>query len=350
MRSVLFAMSILLLGSPMAAQQPQAALGATLGEDDGVFGNWEGRYTLEGGIAGALRAQIIAEGEGAYRAILQPDAAEGPGAFVIPGKIEGEQAAFAGRSEGGFPYDITFTAARGSLKGRFRVDAGSGAIEMKKVYRKPPALGAAPPAGAVVLFDGRGLDAWTRVDGAAPEWLVVDGAMQNRGRHIISREKFGDVRLHAEFRTPLKPEARGQRRGNSGVYFNGRYEIQVLDSFGLPAAKDEAGAIYNVAAPRVNASLPPLEWQTYEAVFCAPRFDEEGRKTADARLTVRHNGVLIHDNVAVPEPTSTPIATNEVPRDGIMLQSMGSGPVQYRNIWALPVDCAQGAAALLGKP
>ena len=118
---------------------------------------------------------------------------------------------------------------------------------------------------------------------------------------ILTRRSFGDVRIHLEFRTPLMPEARGQARGNSGVYVQGRYEVQVLDSFGLESMDNGCGALYRIAPPRVNASLPPRQWQTYEITFRAPRFDSSGSKTRNARITVRHNGEVIHLKPGAPQ-------------------------------------------------
>ena len=167
--------------------------------------------------------------------------------------------------------------------------------------RRSPRLGARPPEKAVVLFDGTGLEAWMQRDGQPAGWkLREDGSMEVTRGNILTRRSFGDVRIHLEFRTPLMPEARGQARGNSGVYVQGRYEVQVLDSFGLEPMDNGCGAVYRIAPPRVNASLPPLQWQTYEITFRAPRFDSSGSKTANARITVRHNGEVIHSNLELP--------------------------------------------------
>ncbi|MEN6577855.1 MAG: DUF1080 domain-containing protein [Phycisphaerales bacterium] len=166
------------------------------------------------------------------------------------------------------------------------------------------------------------------------KWPIADGAMEIKAGsgNIVTKDKFTDFRLHIEFRTPFMPEARGQGRGNSGVYLQGRYEIQVLDSYGLEGLDNECGGIYKVGAPMVNMCLPPLQWQTYDITFQAPRFDGSGNKTEDAVVTVVHNGVTIHDRRKLPGPTGGAMDDNVSEPGGIYLQDHGN-PVQFRNIW-----------------
>jgi hypothetical protein len=165
-------------------------------------------------------------------------------------------------------------------------------------------------------------------------WTVRDGVMEvNPGTgSIVTKRKFTDYRLHLEFRTPFMPEAEGQARGNSGVYMQGRYEIQVLDSYGLRGEDNECGGIYKVAASAVNMCAPPGQWQSYDITFKAPRFDGAGNKIDDARLTVLHNGVRIHDALRIPGPTGGALDQDVNAPGGIMLQDHGN-LVQYRNIW-----------------
>jgi hypothetical protein len=193
-----------------------------------------------------------------------------------------------------------------------------------------------PPAGAVVLFDGKSLDAWvSKKDGkSAATWqLVGGGAMQVKGGDIHTKEKFaGRFKLHVEFRVPYEPGNKGQARGNSGVYVQGRYEVQVLDSYGLQSKNNDCGGIYEVAAPLINACKAPTIWQSYDIEFTAPKF-ENGKKTEPARMAVLHNGVKIHDNVRIPvDNTRAGMGGDPSTPGPIMLQDHGD-PVQYRNVW-----------------
>jgi len=204
--------------------------------------------------------------------------------------------------------------------------AGEEIGRLAKIERKSPTLGQKPPEGAIVLFDGTSLDEWEK-GRMTPDGLLMEGA--------VSKRRFRDFFIHIEFCTPFQPYARGQARGNSGFYAQGRYEVQILDSFGLLPQKNDCGAIYGVAAPRVNMCLPPLSWQTYDIEFRAARFDENGKKIENARMTVRHNGVLIHDNVEIPGPTRAALIATESPEPGpVYLQDHGN-PVRFRNIWVI---------------
>lgn len=195
-----------------------------------------------------------------------------------------------------------------------------------------------PPPGAIVLFDGKNFDAWQKQKDKSPVgWKIVDGAMQcEKGQgNIITKDTFGGkFKLHVEFRVPYVPEGKGQGRGNSGVYVQGRYEVQVLDSYGLESKANDCGAIYEVAPPKVNACKAPTVWQSYDIEFTAPKF-VDGKKTEPARMTVYHNGVLIHENVAIPlDNTRAGMGGDPATPGPIMLQDHGH-PVQFRNIWLL---------------
>jgi hypothetical protein len=202
-----------------------------------------------------------------------------------------------------------------------RDNAGGLIGECKKVERKSPTLGEKPPADAVVLFDGKSAD---RFEGGK-----LDGDFLVQG--VTSKQKFQNYSLHLEFQLAYMPNERGQGRANSGCYSQGRYEVQILDSFGLSGQDNECGGIYGIRKPDVNMCFPPLAWQTYDIDFTAAKY-ADGKKIADARMTVKHNGVLIHDNVAVPKATTAaPVA--EGPEPGpIYLQDHGN-PVRFRNIW-----------------
>jgi rubredoxin len=194
------------------------------------------------------------------------------------------------------------------------------------------------PKGAIVLFDGKNIDAWTKKDSKAKvEWKLADGTWEGVKGHgdILTKEKFdGKFKLHLEFRVPYEPGGSGQGKGNSGVYVQGRYEVQVLDSYGLKSGKNDCGAIYNVAAPKENVCKAPTVWQTYDIEFTSPKC-ENGKKSEPARMTVYHNGVKIHDNVEIPVDNTTSGLGGDVCTPGpILLQDHGH-PVQYRNIWLL---------------
>jgi hypothetical protein len=196
---------------------------------------------------------------------------------------------------------------------------------------------APPPKGAIVLFDGKSLDGWIKKDGGTkPTWKLLEGGIaQVQGGDIITREKFdGNFKLHVEFRVPYMPQSKGQARGNSGVYLQGRYEVQILDSYGLQSKNNDCGAIYEVAAPRVNVCKAPTIWQSYDIEFHSPKC-EKGKVITPPRLTVYQNGIQIHDNVAIPvDHTRAGMETDPCTPGPILLQDHGN-PVQFRNIWLL---------------
>jgi hypothetical protein len=196
-------------------------------------------------------------------------------------------------------------------------------MKLKRTVRKSPTLGAKPPKGAVVLFDGTSADQFT------PGVMTKD---KNLLSEETSKKKFGSCKLHLEFRLSYMPRARGQARSNSGVYLHDCYEVQVLDSFGLEGDDHECGGFYGIRRPDVNMCFPPLTWQTYDVDFTAPKY-EGGKKTADARITVKQNGVTIHDNFALPH--ATPGREDEGPAPHpLYLQGHGN-KVEYRNIWVV---------------
>lgn len=202
---------------------------------------------------------------------------------------------------------------------------GKKVAELKKIERKSPTLGAKPPEGATVLFDG------TTADHFENGKLVEDNLLS--ASNPESKLKLGDHSLHLEFRTPFMPKSRGQARGNSGVYVQGRYEVQVLDSFGLEGKDNECGGIYSISEPAVNMCLPPLSWQTYDFDFKSAKYDGDGKKTENARVTIKHNGVVIHDDLEL--KSGTPGRHPEGPeKKGVYLQDHGN-PVVFRNIWVV---------------
>lgn len=208
------------------------------------------------------------------------------------------------------------------------------------VVTPPPAGLAVPaPSDAVVLFDGKDLSKWRVYEKGTPAgWRIEGDAMvvvPGSGT-IESTEKFGDVQLHLEFATPSTVEGHSQERGNSGVFLMSRYEIQILDSFeNITYPDGQAGAIYGQFPPLVNASRKPGEWQTYDIVFTAPRFD--GAAVASpARVTVLHNGILVQDNQALIGATKHRVVGTYEPHadaEPVLLQDHGN-PMRFRSIWA----------------
>jgi len=269
-----------------------------------------------------LGAQIIALGNDTFRAVFHQGGLPGQGwdkseKVELEAKRMGAVVEFSGEG-------IKATLAKDSLSGENK----QGRFSLQKMVRQSPTLGAKPPAGAVVLFDGSNCDAF------------VGGHFDELNRNLLAsgsktkQADFQNYTLHVEFLLPFKPLGRGQDRANSGVYMQDRYEVQVLDSFGLKGLNNECAGIYSKTAPAVNMCFPPLVWQTYDIDFTAAKFDAEGRKIGNAVITVRHNDVVVHDKVEIAGPTGG--GKKEDPTGGaIQLQGHGN-PVCYRNVWLVP--------------
>lgn len=204
------------------------------------------------------------------------------------------------------------------------------------------------PEGATVLFDGSAetVSNWTATNGKETKWKIVDGALESvkGGGYIQSKQKFGSCQLHIEFATPKDVKGKGQGRGNSGVFLMGEYEVQVLDSYENTTYPDgQCGALYGRAKPKVNASRPPGEWQTYDITFHRPTFDEEGKVVRKAKFHVVHNGEVIHDNIVLSGGTGWRGAhsISEYRKHGdtgpLKMQDHGN-PVRFRNIWIKPIE------------
>ncbi|SCG65637.1 family 16 glycoside hydrolase [Micromonospora rifamycinica] len=241
-----------------------------------------------------------------------------------------------------FPSTVTWEEW-GTVTTRAHLRRGRNIVE----YRKESAdsghvnldvLAVRPRGERITLFDGGDLTEWQHTDGREPEWTRDGNTMTVQGGDLRTVQAFGDFRLHVEFNLPLyPPEVTGQQRANSGVYLQDRYEIQVLDSFGVdPPQNNDAAAIYTQKAPDVNAARPPQTWQTYDIEYRQARYDAAGVKVANPRVTVVWNGVTVHDDVEILGPTGG--SRPEGPAAGaIRLQDHGN-PVRYRNIWIKPLD------------
>jgi len=300
---------------------------------DGIMGEYVGRWRPEGGQAAEAFARVIGEGDGAYRVRLFTSHAWASKFGELTGKADGKRVALEGQLAG--------AAAKGTLEGGevLVVEGEKGEFEGKFRVRKSPNLGAKPPPGAVVLLpyeEGKkpGLDAWQN-----QKWQPQDdGSVLVSGGNNVSKQEFGSVRLHVEFRCPYQPKARGQGRGNSGVYLHGKYEIQVLDSFGLEGKGNEAGGIYGVSEPKANPALPPTQWQTYDVVFRAPTVADDGTVTKPPVFEkVEFNGVLIQENAEVRKTTTAGMAGKIRGQGPLMLQDHGNA-VRFRNIWYVPLE------------
>lgn len=272
---------------------------------------------------GKLRvgAQVIALGEGKFRIVGHKGGLPGDGwdkgdKHQIEGALADGKVVFKGDKVSATlqPGVILVTTTDG-------VDIG----QLKKTARVSPTIGAKPPEGAVVLFDGSTADHF-QGGRLTNDKLLMEG--------VTSKQKFGSCTVHLEFRLPYQPQDRGQGRGNSGCYLQGRYEVQILDSFGLVGKNDECGGIYTIKDPAVNMCFPPLVWQTYDIDYTAATYDDAGKKVKNGRMTVRHNGVVVQDNTELPNATrAAPV--KEGPEPGpLYLQNHGN-PVRFRNIWVV---------------
>lgn len=289
--------------------------------DFAAQGEYSGRVT--GGFRlQRLGWQVVALGQGRFRGVEFTGGLPGSG---FDGRSRSE---FEGRREGAFvvfqcgPRTATIAGPRIWIR---RADDGLLLGILEKVQRRSPTLGAPPPRGAVVLFDGRPSAALRGAKVTPQGWLEV-GA--------VTAMPVRDFSLHVEFRTPFMPDARGQARGNSGVYIQQRYEVQILDSFGLQGLDNECGGLYRQRRPDLNMCLPPLAWQTFDIEFRAARYDEAGQKLAAARITVWHNGIQIHDDYELKAKTGG--GQQEGPEAlPILFQNHGNA-VHYRNLWLMP--------------
>lgn len=322
---LLVAFAGLTLFSVTALAADKGAITATTAADAGpdyqVQGEYEGEVKTDG-QAHKAGLQLVALGNGKFAAEVYPGGLPGDGWNQSAGRRHGTAETKDGVTtiEGDFRRGrlvdgvVSITDADGNKVG-----------ELKRVARTSPTLGAKPPTDAVVLFDGSTVDKW---NGGR---LTEDGLL---GVGCTSKQSFKDFQLHLEFQTPFMPTARGQGRGNSGLYLQNRYELQVLDSFGLEGKDNECGGFYSIKTPDVNMCFPPLAWQTYDIDFTAARFDDAGNKTKNAVVTARHNGVLIHDKFELPKLTPGG-APQEAPGEGpFQLQNHGN-PVRFRNIWVV---------------
>jgi hypothetical protein len=311
------AFTLLLLALPISvwSQDPKTTY-ADPNQTDADFA-YQGEYAAPG-----WGLQVVAGGGGKFDALLHPGGLPGAGwnkaeRIKLSGALEGSAVVLKGDK-----YSATVRTNQAELSDA----SGRVVARLTKRVRISPTLGQRPPAGAKVLFNGSSTEQFV---GAK----MTDDHLLRMGPH--TKDAVGDFRLHLEFRVPYMPYARGQGRANSGVYIQQRYEVQILDSFGLSGAKNECGAMYEQRPPEVNMALPPLAWQTYDIWFRQPRWSADGKeKLKPATITVLHNGVQIHRDYALTNKTGggKPEGPEEFP---IALQDHGN-PVVFRNIWLVP--------------
>ncbi len=368
---------VFLIASPLLAEKPEEYTSLrevfsdeSLRKDFGI----QGEYLYKEGDC-VFGLQVVAEGDGKFRCVAYPGGLPGEGWTRGDAKFSGTAESVSGkdwkRGDGATESELSdilrFTPTGelppGFQPGEKTLDAkvaitrrdngqenGQGRrrmIEMsitldgfdppvvfKKVRRTSPTLGEKAPEGALVVFDGSNLDQF--LPGAKmDETQSRRGA--SRGNTLWAEaaskpfEKGQAYKMHLEFMLSYMPKARGQGRSNSGVYIDEAYECQVLDSFGLDGKNNECGGFYTIAEPAVNMCFPPLQWQTYDIDFTPPKFGADGTKTENARLTVKQNGVVIHDNIELPKETPGRKKEADEAR-GVYLQGH-SNKVKYRNIW-----------------
>ena len=297
-----------------ADKNPAFTTASEAGPDFVIQGEYVGK--LEGADWGA---QVIALGEGKF------DVVGFKGGLPGAGWKRGDETKLAKGVTADGNVKLTCDKGTGTIKdGVLTITVeGKDVGQLKKTERKSPTLGAKPPEGAKVLFDGSNTDNWEN-------GKLIEGSLLG-ATNVKTKDKFQDFTLHIEFRTPFMPASRGQGRGNSGVYIQGRYECQVLDSFGLDGKDNECGGIYSINKPIVNACLPPLAWQTYDMEFKAARYGADGKKTENGHVTIKHNGIVIHDDQELKH--GTPGYKPEGPEPcELFLQDHGN-PVAFRNIW-----------------
>lgn len=320
-RWALMAMAMALLATGSRAADGNGDVftdAAKAGADYAIQGEYQGKA---GEDQQKIGAQVIALGGGKFRAVFYIGGLPGDGWSRGDTQVDAE-----GKTENG---ETKFTKDGKSAvikDGKMSLIHEGGEVvgTLEKVERKSPTLGAKAPDGAKVLFGKAGDESNWNGGKVTEDGLLKVGS--------DTKDKFGDCTLHIEFRTPFQPKAGGQGRGNSGVYLNSMYELQVLDSFGLSGENNECGGFYSIKEPIVNMCYPPLSWQTYDIEFTAAKYEGD-KKVKNARVTVKHNGVTIHDDLELPKGTPGRIGEGPGPAP-LFFQDHGN-PVHYRNVWVV---------------
>ena len=321
----LMAMVVAMTGLPAFAQDLKKGI-TELSQVDHDY-HIQGEYIGSIPVAGCCRPmglQVVAKGEGQFDALiylggLPGNGFDGSSRLKLTGGWIDNKVVLGGE-------DLVILLQIG-YAAVVTNNSGQRLSYLQPVKRLSPTLGARPPANAIVLFDGTNTDRLKNAK-VTPDGLLEIGCE--------TKDAYQNFTLHGEFRTPYMPLARGQARANSGFYLQKRYEVQVLDSFGLELQFNDCGSLYRFKAPDLNMSFPPLRWQTYDIVFKAPRFGSDGKRICKGQITVRHIGVLIHDRLELENKTGggSPEGPNPLP---ILLQNHGN-PVHFRNLWLIDHD------------
>lgn len=311
-------------------------------------------FSIQGEYAGFVKAgarnlplgaQLIALGNAEFRAVFEPGGLPGDGfsgvKLDVNGKRAGNVATFAPGIQtravdtGGQPGNYNASVTDGMLTG---TDDQNRPFTLQRVIRKSPTLARKPPPGALVLFDGTSTDEFVQgppndypntyfpgEGGMTPDGLLKDGATTLR--------HFGDCTVHVEFRVPFAPSLDPDYRGNSGVYLQGAYEVNILDSLGLSGKEKDNGVIWGVRDPDVNMSYPPLSWQTFDIDFVAARWNGD-QKLKNAEMSVKFNGVTVHENVEISGATThNPLPEANEP--GPLFLQANPFQVRFRYVWVL---------------
>ncbi len=319
---------------------------------------YQGEYvgSLENG--GKSGCQVVALGSGIFQAVIYTGGLPGAGwdgksRSIMDGKLIGEEVSFTPAS--GKRAHVAVTRGREKKPSSTRVslltkfppaghkpctaqiagnkmkgEVDGAPFNLKKTIRKSPTLGQKPPPGAIVLFDGSNMKEWT--GGSIHKKFAT---LMPEPRSLMSRRKFQNYTVHLELMLPYQPTYRSQDRGNSGFYQVHDYEIQILDSFGMDGAHNECGGIYSHKGSDVNMCLPPLVWQTFDVEF-TNAIVKDGRKIKNAVITVRQNGVVIHDKFEIPGRSKYGVRGGPQGVPGPFMLQNHREPLQFRNIWVLP--------------
>ncbi|AKJ64385.1 3-keto-disaccharide hydrolase [Kiritimatiella glycovorans] len=318
------------------------------------YGDYEGSIVMEGGARQTVAVRIQHRGATRVAHILPEFDRRVEPLAVLYESGTGDGIVFTGRSTGGaMPGGSwSLTLRNGRLEGQLSARDEHGRLEAARVIRPSPTLGLAAPEGADVLL-GPDTETWRaswsdfphEPESPDPWEPAGPGVMRivPKTRWVLSRDRYRDQLVHLEFRTPFNPDDTGRFPGNSGIYLKGFYEIQILESYAVEPTYQDCGAIYHHYAPQINACAPPRQWQTFDLLFRDARYDRWGRKVEPARMTVLHNGLLVHDERRMTGTTGGNRREGGPHSAEIFLQNHGH-PVEFRNIWVIKLLASNPSA------